>query len=157
MQFREQGRKVQCIRSTYDPATKRSYQKVIASFSRWADTLPSDEVADLTEAERGELAAWFEARQAEKENQTNQYRATYGARTLADLAAAIRAADALDDAQAVAIWQGLADVAKALRKAGHPKPKRQHPAPAVLPGQGDLLDAAPVVADPALPAADRGV
>lgn len=157
MQFREQGRKVQCIRSTYDPATKRSYQKVIASFSRWADTLPSDEVADLTEDERGELAAWFDARQAEKENRTNQYRASYGAQTLADLAAAIRAADALDDAQAVAIWQGLADVAKALRKAGHAKPKRQHPAPAVLPGQGDLLDAAQVVADPALPASESGV
>lgn len=157
MQFREQGRKVQCIRSTYDPAIKRSYQKVIASFSRWADTLPSDEVADLTEDERGELAAWFEARQAEKENRTNQYRASYGAQTLADLAAAIRAADALDDAQAGAIWQGLADVAKALRKAGHAKPKRQHQAPAVLPGQGDLLDAAQVAADPALPAADRSV
>ena len=52
MQFREQGKKIQCIRSAYDPATKRSHQKVIAAFDRWADKLPSDELADLTDAER---------------------------------------------------------------------------------------------------------
>ena len=37
MQFREQGKKIQCIRSTYDPATKRSHQKVIAAFDRCKD------------------------------------------------------------------------------------------------------------------------
>ena len=55
MQFREQGKKIQCIRSTYDPATKRSHQKVVASFNRWADSLPSDGLEGLTEAERAEL------------------------------------------------------------------------------------------------------
>ena len=54
MQFREQGKKIQCIRSTYDPASKRSHQKVVAAFDRWADKLPSVEVADLTDAEFGE-------------------------------------------------------------------------------------------------------
>ena len=138
MQFREQGKKIQCIRSTYDPATKRSHQKVIAAFDRWADKLPSDELADLTDAERQELAAWFDARQSAKAERMNQYRASTAGQTLADLADAIRAAGTLTDDQAAAAWRGLADVAKALRKTGHPKPQRERPA-SVVSGQADLL------------------
>ena len=125
MQFREQGKKIQCIRSTYDPASKRSHQKVIAAFDRWADKLPSAGFDDLTDAERLELVAWFDARQAVKAERMNQYRASSGGRTLSDLAESIRAAGTLTDDQAAAVWRGLADVAKALRKAGHPKPKRE--------------------------------
>ena len=84
MQFREQGKKIQCIRSTYDPASKRSHQKVIAAFDRWADKLPSAGLDDLTDAERLELVAWFDARQAVKAERMNQYRASSGGRTLSD-------------------------------------------------------------------------
>ena len=79
MQFREQGKKIQCIRSTYDPASKRSHQKVIAAFDRWADKLPSAGLDDLTDAERLELVAWFDARQAVKAERMNQYRAFWRA------------------------------------------------------------------------------
>ena len=78
MQFREQGKKIQCIRSTYDPASKRSHQKVIAAFDRWADKLPSAGFDDLTDAERLELVAWFDARQAVKAERMNQCRASSG-------------------------------------------------------------------------------
>ena len=56
MQFREQGKKIQCIRSTYDPTSKRSHQKVVGAFDRWADKLPSAVLAELTDAERAHLA-----------------------------------------------------------------------------------------------------
>ncbi|EKG8784216.1 hypothetical protein O5F62_004777 [Salmonella enterica] len=128
MQFREQGRKVQCIRSVYDPAVKRSHQKVVASFDRWADRLP--DLPDLTDDERAEAVEWFNARQAAKAEQTNSYRARFGGQTLADLAAAIHAAPGdLTPDQAAAIWHGMAAVGKALRKAGHPKPKGQRGRP----------------------------
>lgn len=156
MQFREQGKKIQCIRSTYDPATKRSHQKVVASFGRWADKLPSDELAELTDTERQELVTWFEARQSAQSERTNHYRASFGGKTLADLAEAIRAAGTLTHDQANAAWRGLADVAKALRKAGHPKPKRERPAPVVA-GQADLLAEAAAPAPTALPPAQTGV
>lgn len=151
MQFREQGKKIQCIRSTYDPASKRSHQKVVASFDRWAVELPP--LPELTDAERVEASEWFAARQSAKAERMNQYRASVGGQTLADLADAIRAGGTLTDDQAAAIWRGLADVAKALRKAGHPKPKRERPAPVALPGQTDLLadsaEPAPAVLPPA--------
>lgn len=158
MQFREQGKKIQCIRSTYDPASKRSHQRVVASFERWADKLPTAGLEDLTDAERQELAAWFDARQSAKAERMNQYRASIGGQTLAELAEAIRAAGGtLADAHAAAVWRGLADVAKALRKAGHPKPKRERPAPVALPGQADLLAEA-AEPDPAvLPPASTSV
>ena len=156
MQFREQGKKIQCIRSTYDPATKRSHQKVVAAFGRWADKLPSDELADLTDTERQELATWFDARQSAQSERTNHYRASFGGKTLADLAEAIRAAGTLTDDQANAAWRGLADVAKALRKAGHPKPQRERPAPVVA-AQADLLAEAVEPAPAALPPVSTGV
>ena len=109
MQFREQGKKIQCIRSTYDPASKRSHQKVIAAFDRWADKLPSAGLDDLTDAERLELVAWFDARQAVKAERMNQYRASIGGQTLADLADAIRAAGTLTDDQAAAVWRDDCD------------------------------------------------
>jgi len=139
MQFREQGKKIQCIRSAYDPASKRSHQKVVAAFDRWADKLESVDLTELTEGERQELAAWFGARQAVRAESTNKWRARSGGQTLADLAESIRAAESLTDDQAAAIWQGLADVAKAMRKAGHPKPQRERTAPVVAAGQADLL------------------
>ena len=64
-----------------------------------------------------------------------------GEQTLVELAQSIRAAERLSTDQVAAVWRGLADVAQALRKAGHPKPKRERLASAlaVLCGQGDLL------------------
>ena len=157
MQFREQGKKIQCIRSTYDPASKRSHQKVIAAFDRWADKLPSAGFDDLTDAERLELVAWFDARQAVKAERMNQYRASSGGRTLSDLAESIRAAGTLTDDQAAAVWRGLADVAKALRNAGHPKPKRERSARVAQPGQADLLADVAEPAPAVLPPASSGV
>lgn len=157
MQFREQGKKIQCIRSTYDPASKRSYQKVVASFNRWADSLPSDELKGLTEAERAELVEWFAARQAKAQASRQQWKVGDAPRTLADLAESIRAVDTLTADHAAKIWAGMADVAKALRKAGHPKPKRERPAPVALPGQADLLADAAEPAPAVLPPASTGV
>lgn len=149
MQFREQGKKIQCIRSTYDPGAKRSHQKVVGAFDRWADSLPSVGLEELTDAERQELAVWFEARQAKRNASRQHWRVSDAPRMLAELGAAIRAADTLQADHAAAVWQGLAEVAKALRKAGHPKPGRQRAAATASPGQADLLAEAAAPSAPA--------
>ena len=157
MQFREQGKKIQCIRSTYDPASKRSHQKVVGAFDRWADRLPSAGLEELTDAERQELVAWFDAKQAKAKASRQQWKVNDAPRTLADLAESIRAADTLTSDHAAKIWAGMADVAKALRKAGHPRPKRERTAPAALAGQADLLAEAAEPAPAVLPPASTGV
>lgn len=139
MQFREQGKKIQCIRSFYDPVSKRSRQKLVAAFDRYSDKFPSVEIAELTEAERQELATWFEARQAVKAERLNQYHVMSATATLVELAQSIRATGAaMTDSEAAATWSALSGVAKSLRKVGHPKPKRESLA-VVGPGQADLL------------------
>ena len=104
MQFREQGKKIQCIRSSYDPAAKRSHQKVVAAFDRYTDKIQSVDVADLTEEERQELAVWFGQRQASRAASMSQYRARSGGQTLGDLAQAINAAKSMTAEQAAAVW-----------------------------------------------------
>jgi hypothetical protein len=157
MQFREQGKKIQCIRSTYDPATKRSHQKVVAAFDRWADKLPSSGLDGLSEAEHAALVEWFAARQAKAQAARCQYRLFDAPRTLADLVESIRAADTLTADHAAKIWAGMGELAKALRKAGHPKPKRERVAPSAPPGQADLLAQAAEPAPAVLPPASTAV
>ena len=64
MQFREQGKKFQCIRTTYNPATKRGDQKVVATIPYYADKLPSEGLEALTKDERDAFAAWLESKRA---------------------------------------------------------------------------------------------
>jgi methylphosphotriester-DNA--protein-cysteine methyltransferase len=139
MQFREQGKKIQCIRSTYDSVNKRSHQKVVATFDRSVEKVPYAELATLSNVEHEELATWFEARQLLKAERMNELRVMSAASTLAQLAASIDVTGAaMTDSQAAATWRALNDVMKALRRTGHPKPKRERAA-VVAPGQADLL------------------
>ncbi|HDX8951614.1 TPA: hypothetical protein RQO00_005131 [Klebsiella oxytoca] len=85
MQIREQGRKIQCIRTVYDKAIGRGRQTVIATLARYTTEMP-----------------------------------TTG---LVTLAKAIREGQELRPEQAAAIWHGMGEVGKAMRKAGHAKPK----------------------------------
>ncbi len=128
MQFRIQGKKVQCIRSAYDPSpgVKRSHQKLVASFDRWAKALPHAGLEELTDEEMRELAAWFKEQQAKEEEVSNQIRVENAASSLKHLAKSIGfMGAAMTDAEAAATWSALNDVAKALRKSGHRKPARQ--------------------------------
>lgn len=148
MQIREQGKRIQCIRATYDPSIKRSRQTVVASFSRWADKLPSAELAALTDDERAEVSAWWAEYRRKSESSLMLYTVRSMARTLAAQADALTAAaaavtelPALTVAQSDELWEQIARLQKALKKAGHPRPRRSAPAkPAALDGQGDLLD-----------------
>ena len=66
MQIRVQGKKIQCIRSEYDPEIKRSRQKVVAAIDRWTDKMPSAGLDALTDDERAQLSAWLDQKRAEK-------------------------------------------------------------------------------------------
>jgi hypothetical protein len=129
MQFREQGKKIQCIRSIYDPVSKHSHQKVISAFSRDSDSFPgADLLTDLDDEERKELDKWWMERQARKAAEIRHWRTQSAGATLSDLAEAIKASPDMTSEEAASAWSGLVAVAKALRKSGHPKPKRQqHP------------------------------
>jgi hypothetical protein len=128
MQFREQGKKIQCIRSIYDPLSKHSHQKVIFAFSRDADSFPgADLLTDLSDEERMEFDKWWMERQTRKTADIRRWRRQSAGTTLSDLAEAIKTSPEMTSEEADNAWNGLVAVAKALRKSGHPKPKRRPP------------------------------
>lgn len=137
MQIREQGRQIQCIRSTYDATIKRSRQKVVAVIERWSDHMPLIGLDELSDTERQELAEWFDAKRAKAVADHQKWAVTGAPQVLENLAKAIRATDTLDVNQIDAIKAGLADVMKALRKAGPQKPHKatQKAENKPLPGQ----------------------
>ena len=139
MQFRVQANKLQFIRSVYSSEKKRCDQKLVGSMPANKDEFPSDDdVKNLSAYEKKELSDYLQARAAKKlaDNRINKIHvAGYSLSGLAD-------AIAITDSQAMEIWEGLAKVSKALKKAGYPKPGKSNAAPAaqVVPtGQGDLL------------------
>lgn len=143
MQFRIQGHKIQCIRSTYDSEIKRSRQKVVASFDRWADKIPSDGLDDFTPEEHEELKVWWANRQSEKEASFNR---VYVRSSTSDMARMVRSISTEDGASelteelASSLWEQITELQKALRKAGFPRPKASKAKPAAkAAGQGDLL------------------
>ena len=143
MQFRIQGRKIQCIRSTYDSEIKRSRQKVVASFDKWTDKMPSAGLDDFTDEEREELAAWLSQRAEEQTEASMVTTLLVADSTIARISAAVaseHALEVLDEALAAKVWTELVDLQKALRKAGYPRPTSKAKPVAKAAGQGDLLD-----------------
>ena len=125
MQIREQGRKIQCIRTIYDKGRGRGRQEVVATLPRFTERLPADGAGleKLTDAEREQLTAWIAEDVAARQARNDGYEVQFAATRLETLARLIGAGQAVTPAQADAIWQGLALVGKALRKAKHLKPK----------------------------------
>lgn len=123
MQIREQGLKIQCIRTVYDKAIGRGRQTVIATLARYTTEMPTTGLDELTEAERETLAEWLAKRREASQKSQEAYTAMSADRWLVTLAKAIREGQELRPEQAAAIWHGMGEVGKALRKAGHAKPK----------------------------------
>lgn len=124
MQLREQGRKIQCIRTVYDKGIGRGRQVVVVTLPRWSTATPADDVlALLTESEREQLTEFLAKRQTEAKESTDRYTVMSADSWMATLSKALNEGKTLRPEQADAIWQAMGEVAKALRKAGHPKPK----------------------------------
>ena len=141
MQFRIQGQRIQCIRSTYDSEIKRSRQKVVASFDKWTDKMPSAGLDDFTDEEREELAAWLSQRAEEQTAASKVTALLIAESSIARISAAVaseHALEVLDEALAARVWTEIIELQKALRKAGYPRPKAVKPALKAI-GQGDLL------------------
>lgn len=101
-----------------------SRQKVVATLPRYTQTLPASGLDELTEKERQTLDAWLGAKREQAQTSNRRYMAGNASSWLAGVSAAITAGEAdMTPEKALAIWKGLSDVAKALKKAGHPKPK----------------------------------
>ncbi|ABM40256.1 hypothetical protein [Polaromonas naphthalenivorans] len=131
MYIREQGKKVQLLRSPYDPEKKRCVQKLAHSFPRsysYSSTeldtyLSAEQIADLSDDEKKELTEWLTVRSDKNLAESRKSSITmtpYYADQLADNISS----DVVDlsEKQADKIWDAMDKLAKAMRKAGYKKP-----------------------------------
>lgn len=138
MQFRIQGKQLQLIRSVYDSSKKRCVQHVIHTLSKWNDKMPSDDkIEKLTASEKEELSAYF-AKKADENLASDRRNSLHSVenkfRALVDAISSSQ----LTEKQSADIWDGLSAVQKAMKKAGHTKPKLEK-SKVINPGQAELI------------------
>nr|WP_217344100.1 hypothetical protein [Noviherbaspirillum sp. L7-7A]MBV0878211.1 hypothetical protein [Noviherbaspirillum sp. L7-7A] len=140
MQFKEQGGKVQVLLYTgFDEARNAPIVRIVGSFDKYTYK-PSPGLLDkLSLEQRDELdAECNRRRQAALALNRQHY--------INSLAANIRGAcDSLDNNAALTaqqsdeIWDAMADLVRAMREAGYPRPSRDRK-PGAEAGQGSLFD-----------------
>lgn len=140
MQFKEQGGKVQVLLYTgFDEAKNAPLVRIVGSFDKYTYK-PSPGLLDkLSLEQRDELdAECNRRRQAALALNRQHY--------INSLAANIRGAcDSLDNNAALTpqqsdeIWDAMADLVRAMREAGYPRPSRDRK-PGAEAGQGSLFD-----------------
>lgn len=140
MQFKEQGGKVQVLLYTgFDEARNAPIVRIVGSFDKYTYK-PSPGLLDkLSLEQRDELDAECNRRRHAALALNRQHYVN-------SLAANIRGAcDSLDNNAALTpqqtdeIWDAMADLVRAMREAGYPRPSRDRK-PGAEAGQGSLFD-----------------
>lgn len=140
MQFKEQGGKVQVLLYTgFDEAKNAPIVRIVGSFDKYTYK-PSPGLLDkLSIEQRDELEAECNRRRQAALALNRQH-------YINSLAANIRGAcDSLDNNAALTpqqsdeIWDAMADLVRAMREAGYPRPSRDR-RPGAEAGQGSLFD-----------------
>ncbi|WP_292976030.1 hypothetical protein [Nitrosomonas sp.] len=134
-----QGKSISLLRYAYDREKKCSRQIVLGTVDRWATSLPLDIEAILTDAEREEFREWM----AERDQQLAEYKQKKHLLHAAEhmgWAAKVLAAG-VEPVRPERIWEALDVLAKALEKAGHPRPSRARgrPSKSETPTPDDLV------------------
>lgn len=146
MMFREKGKRIVCLRSEYSKETQRSYAVQVASFESWKSAMPNDVRELLTDDEFEQYEVWRADHEEQKHVDslvTNLRLAHFSFSRTVDSLANEKAVKAVyknekndkdplngtalfDQAWADKIFTGIADVRKALKKAGF-KPSKSSP------------------------------
>lgn len=124
MQFKRQGRRIQVIAYRgYDKEKRRAIVKMMGSIDVYSYE-PSDGLNEsLTDEEKKELQSYIETERQLAKKQKRQYSANSAASRIKEVADTIKAGDFQpSEAWAADTWAAIEALAKAMRKAGYPKP-----------------------------------
>lgn len=131
MQIREKGKKILCIRTVYKSELKRSVGETVATQERWLDRV-SDEVREaLTDDELQQLEKWLKERTESRSADSLKSSLSLVAFSMKRAAEALgdgAIAAELTEEKAADIWQQIAVLQKALKKAGFKKPAKDQAA-----------------------------
>lgn len=140
MQIRESGKKVICIKTEYVPEKKRTYGRTVASQEKYLSTVSDEVRQQLSSDEVDELQKWLDDR--EEKNRVDGLKGSLSVvrACLPEAAEALETevGDLTED-QARKLWEGMERLQKALKKAGHPRPRKQTKKPTADSRQSKLL------------------
>lgn len=137
MHFREQGKSLQLIRTVYNPEKGRGEQSVVAKLPQYRYTIPENVRQLLTADEVAQLTDYLAALEAGRRQQSNAFHLRQLAADMAKASEALK--DGSMPANADALWSAMADLGKALKKAGYPKPVKARK-PAQVPSEQAALN-----------------
>ncbi|KVD51220.1 hypothetical protein WS61_03070 [Burkholderia sp. ABCPW 11] len=142
MLIREQGRLIKVLRvdpSKQSSARTRRREQVIGTF-RANEPVPSAILDAMTRDERKALSRWLAVyRESQARTQARPVLAC-AAGQLETLVSALEvAADTLSSADADQLWEQLQAITRALKRAGHMRPRAAGRPPTPLPGQRNLF------------------
>lgn len=136
MHFREQGRSLQLVRTKYDPERHRGVQTVIAKMPLYTYEIPHEVLPLLEPVEAAQLRDYLAAVKAGRDTQQLSAGLTLAVNHLATATRALESG--LPPKDADALWVAMAELGKALKAAGHPRPVRPRKAPTTPAGQTAL-------------------
>lgn len=143
MQIREQGKKIQLIRSIYNKETKICDQKLIGTVEKYGDkqlTMHAD--FELREDEREQLQKWLDERKEQTAAEDRKYCILSSDRRISDISNAIKVeSNRIDTGKATKIYAAIDELTKTLRKAGFKRPEKPKATKEVA--EQPLLDVAP--------------
>lgn len=113
------------------PGVRRSKQTLVGSMSYYSSKPTPEETAKLTESEIAELNVFLSALAAQKETKHRSIKIHVVGDAINEAADYILSGDLVTNAQAAEIFEAMSKMSKALKKAGHTKPAKQDPTPAL--------------------------
>jgi hypothetical protein len=128
MQIREKGKKVLFLRTKYDKEAKRTFSHTVGSQDIGLSTVSEEVRQLLSNEEVDQLENWLSERtkkQSVDSASTSLSVAHISVRRIAESLSVDGAGNSLTTEKADLLWNALGDLQKALKKAGHPKPKAE--------------------------------
>lgn len=142
MQFKRQGRRVQVLAYRgYDKEKRRAIVKMMGSYDVYSYEPSDGLIISLTNKEKKELQSHIETKRQESEKFNRQHFAKLAASRIKEVADTIQGGDfEPSEAWAADTWAAIEALNKAMRKAGHPKPRKapKKAADAPISGQAGL-------------------
>lgn len=140
MQIKERGKKVVCIKTEYVPEKKRTYGRQVASQDYRLTTVSEEVRRQLNKEDVDELQKWLDDRAKQDEVDTLKFKLSTIGYSMNKAAEALETeAGELDEKQAADAWEAISRLQKALKKAGHSRPRKQTKKPTADNRQSKLL------------------
>ena len=142
MQIREQGKKIQLIRTHYVKEKKRTEGKVFDSFDKYLSAIPEDIRRQLNNEEVEQLESYLSKRAEKLSVESSKY---YLSATSENIRRAVNAlsvdevAATLTLEKAAAIYAAMDELRKALKKAGYAKQKQENKQVPIDPRQTSII------------------